>query len=85
MKLGVEAFIKDDLNFFEYGKAWKFDDPPSPPQDLIWDEFRKLLNVGNPPQIQSISLKHLKFLKNHFKTNLFLSPGRTSMFDVSYG
>ena len=59
------------LDFFEFGKKLKFDDPPL---DLIWENFEigKILNFGNPPQRKNISLKHLKLPKNHFKTNLFL-------------
>ena len=38
----------EDLDFFEFGKNWKFDDPPS---DLIWEKFeiRKILNFVNHP------------------------------------
>ena len=38
----------DVLDFFEFGKNWKFDDPPS---DLFWEkiEIEKILNFGNPP------------------------------------
>ena len=56
------------LQFFDFGKNWKFDNP-----NLIWEKFEigKIWNFGNPPSGKNISLKHLKLPKNHFKTNLF--------------
>ena len=50
----------DVLDFFEFGKNWKFDDPP--PSDLIWEKFEigKILNFGNPPQKKKHKLKTLK-------------------------
>ena len=63
---------QDVLDFFEFGKNWKFDDPP--PSDLIWEKLKlgKLRILGPPPHRKKIiSLKHLKLPKNHFKTNLF--------------
>ena len=61
---------QDVLDFFEFGKNWKFDDPPS---DLIWEklEIGNILNFGNPPSEKNISFKHLKLPKNPLKTNLF--------------
>ena len=58
------------MDFFEFGKNWKFDDPPL---YLIWEkiEIGKIFNLGTPPQKKNISLKHLKLPKNRFKTNLF--------------
>ena len=40
--------------------------------DQIWiKKYGKFSILGTPPQKKIISLKHLKFTKNHFKTNLF--------------
>ena len=49
----------DVLDFFEFGKNWKFDDPPS---DLFWEkiEIEKILNFGNPPSEKKHKLKTLK-------------------------
>ena len=64
---------QDVLAFFEFGKNWKYDDPP-PPSDLIcekiwnWESFEFW---ETSPQKKNISLKHLKLPKNNFKTNLF--------------
>ena len=57
--VGCSSLPQDVLDFFEFGKNWKFDDPP--PLDLIWEKFEigKILNFWDPPQ-KSISLKHLK-------------------------
>ena len=58
---------QDVLDFFEFGKNWKFDDPlPLEPNlGKIWNwenfEFWEL-----PPQKKRKSLKHLKLPKNHF-------------------
>ena len=51
---------QDDLEFFEFGKNWKFDDPP--PSDLIWEKFEigKTLNFRNPPSNMEHKLKTLK-------------------------
>ena len=63
----------DALDFFEFGKNWKYDDPPS-----LGLNLGKLLNWKNfefweaPLRKKPKSLKHFKFPKNHFKTNLFL-------------
>ena len=40
---------QDVLDFFEFGKKWKFD---APPLDLFWKKFEigKILNFGDPPQ-----------------------------------
>ena len=56
------------LQFFDFGKNWKFDNP-----NLIWEKFEigKISNFGNPPSGKNISLKHLELPKNHFKTKLF--------------
>ena len=48
----LNCFPKSEKNLvklFEFGKNWKFDDPP--PSDLILEKFeiRKILNFWNPP------------------------------------
>ena len=48
----------DILDFFEFGKYWKFDN-----WDLIWEklEIGKILNFGTPPpQKKNHKLKTLK-------------------------
>ena len=50
---------KDVLDFFEFGKNRKFDDPPL---YLIWEKFEigKILNFGSPPSDKKHKLKTLK-------------------------
>ena len=50
---------QDILDFFEFGKNLKFDEPPL---DLIWEKFEigKIFNCRNPPQKKKDKLKTLK-------------------------
>ena len=62
---------QDDLDFFEFGKNLKFDAPPPVPnlgKISNWENFES----SEPPlKYGTLSLKHLKLPKNHFKTDLF--------------
>ena len=62
---------QDVLDFFEFGKNWKFGDPS--PLRPNWEKFEigKILNFGTPLKKRNISLKHLKWPKNRFINNLF--------------
>ena len=56
--------------FLEFGKNFKFDDPPS---DKIWDTFEIgifFFILGHPALEKDISSKHLKLPNNHFKNKL---------------
>ena len=48
------------LDFFEFGKNSKFDDPP--PSYLTWEKFEigNILNFGNRPSEKKHKLKTLK-------------------------
>ena len=50
---------QDVLDFFEFGKNWKFNDAPLRPN---WEKFEigKDLNFGNPPSEKKHKLKTLK-------------------------
>ena len=60
----VHNFL-DVLDFFEFGKNRKFEDPPPLPN------LGKIRNLENFESEKNISLKHLKLPKNHFKTFFF--------------
>ena len=62
----------DVLDFLEFVKNWKFNDP-HPLTNWEKFEIRNIMNFEKPPpQKKNVSLKHLKLLKNHLKTNFFL-------------
>ena len=59
--------------FWTFLNLGKIGNLMTPPQTYFGKKLklRKFWILGTPPQKKIISLKHLKFTKNHFKTNLF--------------